>query len=82
MKESDKNLLIKDLCSRIPYDTVVYVNGNGDVYLLHTGLLSDEEKKMAEVISAIRLGRALRKSADNIEQRKKIFESWRRIATE
>ena len=33
MKESDKNLLIKDLCSRIPYDTVVYVNGNGDVYL-------------------------------------------------
>ena len=33
MTQEERQLLLKDLYSRIPYDTVVYVNGNGDVYL-------------------------------------------------
>ena len=33
MVEEQKQILLKDLCSRIPYDTVVNVKGSGDVYL-------------------------------------------------
>ena len=41
--------------------------------------LSDREQRMAELIAAIRLGRAIKKNLKEIPIRRDIYESWKSI---
>ena len=41
--------------------------------------LSDREQRMAELIAAIRLGRAIKKNLKEIPIRREIYESWKSI---
>ena len=38
MMQKDKELLLKDLCARLPYETMFYSNSNGDECLLSIDL--------------------------------------------
>lgn len=38
MTQEDKELLLKDLCARLPYETMFYSNSNGDECLLSIDL--------------------------------------------